>query len=294
MLEAIGKFNRLSPDLRKEIETKGDKAGRYVKYRFDIARLNPDGQQTTGGQYIYPLLYTLTPVTFEIIDPYDKGRKRIGLVRDLKEHGASEDSFHRISIKEGWQGIYTIDMEKPHDRDVFAFLELHPKMQNGRFRDFNAPGIVTRIDEVAEATTLSRLRNVKVEAMFVASSFNAQQVRDFAAAMNWNESDDLVILKNRIEAIAESDPVFFKEFIDSKNIEYRAVLKRAMDKNIIAYLPVESKFVWVSNGQPIAVLERVEGGKYLDRMCDWVLTSKNGMEVFQRIKGLLSSEKIPA
>lgn len=290
MLLAQGKYNQLSPQLRKELEDKAAKLGRFIKYKFAIAKKNPDGEKRTGGEYLYPLLYTLTPVTYQIRDPYDLQLKNIGMVARLKEMGAQDDSFRRLQVKEGWQGVYTLDMNKPEDQEVFAWLEMHPKLEGGKFRDTNIGAVVTMVDDLADAKRMNIQRNLRIDAMFVASNFTEKQQRDFAAAMGWNEHEDSEIIKNSIVSLAEQDPEFFRDFVDNKKIEYRAVLKRAMDNNIIAYVPVESKVIWNSNRQTIAILERVETNNLLDRLSDWVLTSKNGMDVYNKIRGMLSEK----
>lgn len=290
MLEAIGKFNQLSPELRKDLESKLAKAGKRAKYRFAIAKKNPDGEQKTGGEYLYPLLWTLTPVTYDIIDPYDKQRKRIGLVKNVKENGIGEDEFKRLHIKEGWQGKYELDLSKPDDQDLFAFLELHPKLEGGKFRDQHIPAMITKIDAKADASKNIEFRNTRINALFVAQSFSDQEVRDFASAMGWNEEEEPEVLRDRVLEIADKDAEFFREFIDNKHIEYRAVIQRAIDSKIIAFVPVENKFVWSSNNQPIAVLERAEGDQVLDRMCDWIMTSKNGIDVFNKLKSMLATK----
>lgn len=288
MLEAQGKYNHLSSQLRSYLEEEAAKAGRVVKFKFAIARLNPDGEQKAGGKYLYPLSWSLTPVTFQILDPGDKKLKTIGMVKHLKEEGHESDALHRVVLREAWQGKLPLDMSIAEDREQFAFILLHPKLAGGKFYDAQQPPLITRIDEKKQATEQLKTRKLRVDAMYVAANMMTQEIKDFSCAMGWNEHDEEVILRDRIVELADKDPEFFKNFIDNKNIEYRAVVQRAMDNNIIAFLPVESKFVWVSNGSPIAVLERTEGGNILERMCDWVMTSKNGLATFEKIKGLLS------
>lgn len=290
MLDQIGTkpvYNNLSPQLREQLEKKAKEAGRYVKYKFAIARRNPDGEMRTGGEYLFPLRWALTPVTFYITDPYDGLRKRIGIVRSLKEFGAPADGFRRIVLDEQFKGILTLDLEHMEDQDSFIYLELHPKLDGGQFRDTNEMAIFKRIDDVKEAKTSLTARENRANAMFVASQMTANEVKDFGCAMGWNEHDDINILKDKIMELADKDPDWFKNFIDNKSIEYRAIIKRAMDNNIIAWQPVENKFVWSSNNQTIAILDRCEDGKVLERMSDWIITSKNGQEVCTKIKGLL-------
>lgn len=295
MLESIGNkvvYNNLSEQLRKELEDKAAELPRFVKYKFSIARKNPDEELRTGGEYLYPFLWALTPVAFDILD-YDKKRKRIGLVTRLREYGAPDDGFRRVKLRESWRGILTLDMTDSNDRDTFAYLELHPKMEGGKFRDVNMPPIFRRIDEVQEARKSLSEKENRANAMFVATSMTNAEIKDFACAMGWDENRDIDIIRDEVLEIADKNSQFFRDFINNKSIEYRAVIKRAMDNNIIAFQPVENKFVWVANGQTIAILDRCEGGveDILRRMSDWVITSKNGQEVFSKMKVML---KVPA
>jgi len=296
MLDQIGTkpvYNNLSPQLRETLEKRAKESGRFVKYKFSIAKANPDTEMKTGGAYLYPLRWALTPVTYEITDPHDNLRKRIGMVSRLKEFGAPDDGFRRVILDEQYRGILTLDMESHNDQDMFMFLEMHPKFEGGMFRNKNEMAVFHRIDDVKEAKTSLTARENRANAMFVASQMAKQEVLDFACAMGWAESDDISILRDRIMELADNDPEWFKNFIDNKSIEYRAVIKRAMDGNIISWHPVENKFVWTSNNQTIAILDRCEDGKVLERMSDWIVTSKNGQEVYVKLKGLLL-KKVPA
>lgn len=290
MLEQIGTkvvYNNLSDGLRKQLEDKAAESGRFIKYKFAIARKNPDIELRTGGDYLYPQRWALSPVSFDIIDPFDKKRKKIGLVTRLREYGNPDDGFRRVYLDEPWKGIYTLDMNDKDDRDTFCYLELHPKLENGLFRDPNMAAIFSRIDEVKQAKKSLTEKEDRANAMFVASSMTDNETKDFACAMGWNEHEDIAIIRDKVLDIADKDSKFFKEFINNKSIEYRAVIKRAIDNNIIAFQPVENKFVWVANGQTIAILERCEGNQVLERMSDWVQTSKNGFEVYNKLKNML-------
>jgi hypothetical protein len=290
MLDQVGTkpiYNNLSPKLREQLEKKAKEAGRYVKYKFAIARKNPDTEMKTGGEYLYPLRWSLTPVTYNITDPHDGHRKRIGIVDKLKEYGAPSDSFKRVYLDEPFRGVLTLDLEHMPDQDTFMYLEMHPKLENGMFHDKHEMAVFKRIDVVKEAKTELTAMEHQANAMFAASQMSANEIKDFACAMGWDESEDISILRNNIMKLAQGDPQWYKDFINNKSIEYRAVIKRAMDNNIIAWQPVENKFVWSSNNQTIAVLERCEDGKMLERMSDWIMTSKNGQEVYTKLKGLL-------
>ena len=91
--------------------------------------------------------------------------------------------------------------------------------------------------------------------------------------------------------IAEKSPEFFKKFIDDPKLESKAVIRRALDANVIAYIPVENKFTWTANGATIAMLERTEDGAYIEQLADWFMSHKNGLDTYKKIKGQLTTKQ---
>lgn len=294
MLAPFNGYNNLSDTLRKQLEEDRKLAGKVAIYKFYIARKNPDSTNY-NGEYIYPAIYSLTPVTFDVTDPGDRLPKKIGMTDGQIKTGTGErdveTKFQRIEIEGQALAILKLDLENEADITKFEYLELHPKFEGGRFRDKNIPALFARVDELKEAKTRLRFKELRSTALMVASRLSEQEVRDFSAAMNWNELEDLDILKDRLTELADKDPDFFKKFIDDPSLEHKAVLRRALDANVIAWIPVENKFTWVSNGATIAMLDRTEGDKYFDKMSDWIVTAKNGAEVFKKIKALLAPIK---
>lgn len=295
MLDQVGTkpvYNNISAQLREKLEKKAKESGRYVKYKFAIAKRNPDGEMKTGGEYLYPLRWSLTPVSYSITDPFDNLRKRIGIIKNLKEYGHPSDNFARVQLDEQFAGILTLDLENQEDQDKFMYLEMHPKLEGGEFRDKNEMAVFRRIDDVKEAKASLTARENRATAMFVATQMTASEIADFACAMGWDEHEDINILRDKVVERADKDPEWFRKFIDDKSIEYRALIKRAMNNNIISWQPVENKFVWTSNNQTIAILDRCEDGKVLERMSDWLSTSKNGQDVLSKIKAFLFKQKV--
>lgn len=292
MLIPFKGYNEFTPVLRKQLEDERTKVTRNPKYKFYIASKNPDGEHKTGGEYIFPGMYTLSPVTFQIIDPGDKRPRQVGLTDGEIKTGPSERDvetrFKRVTVREDQFGVLMLDLHEIGDVAIFEYLELHPKNENGFFRDKNIPAMFCRIDELKEAKTRLKYRDLRSTALMVATRMMEPEIRNFAAAMNWNELEDLEILRDRVTEIADKDPEFFRKFVDDPNLESKAILRRAIDANVIAWIPVENKFVWVSNGSTIAMLERSEGDQYFERMSDWFLTAKNGADTYKKIKALLA------
>lgn len=291
MLKPILDYNNFSPELRKRLNEDRKAAGKIAKYKFSIAHRNPDAANT-GGEYIFPSLYTLTPITFNIIDPGDGMPKIIGWTQNLdrshKDH--EEVVFRRIQLPERFRGILTLDLTQVEHIEMFEVLQMHPKFEGGMFRDKNIAAMFSRIDDLKEAKTKLAYRERRGEVLMVATRMTEPEIRDFAAAMNWNELDDLDILRDKVTELADKDPEFFRKFADDPRVEYKALLRRAIDANVISWIPMENKFSWTSNGTTIAVLDRTEGDKYFDQMADWFMTHKTGQDTFKKIKTLLSGK----
>lgn len=291
MLQEIKQYNKLSPELRVRLNKEREIVGDFVKYKFYIAKKNPDAQHAADGEYIYPATYTLTPVTYNILDPGDSKYKLIGLATGIATYGEIEEvTLERISIPGRFAGILTLDLKYMEHRAMFEFLQMHPKLEGGMFRDKNIPAMLARVDDLKEAKTKLKQKELRSTALMVATRMQEKEVRDFSAAMNWNELEDLDMLRDKLTEIADKDPLFFQKFIDDPLLESKAVVRRALDANIIAWIPVENKFVWVSNGSTIAMLERGEGEEYMDKMAHWFRAHKNGDEVYKKMKALLSGK----
>lgn len=291
MLPTINGWNEISTILRKKLEDERDQVGKIAKYKFYIAKKNPDGQHKPGEEYVYPSTYTLSPVTFQITEAGDRKPKRIGLYDGSETHDDKEEfKFRRVTLRERDEGLLALDLSVPEHAEVFEYLELHPKNENGFFRDKNIPAMFCRIDELKEAKQRVRIKELRGQAIMVATRLGEQEVRNFAAAMNWNELEDYEILKDKMIEIADKDPEFFRKFVDDPSTEYKATVRRAIDASIITWAPVESKFTWTSNNSVIAVLDRNSAANYIDGMADWLMTSKNGPETYKKIKSFLTGK----
>jgi hypothetical protein len=291
MLRAIEGFNDFSPELRKRLNEARENAGKTVKYKFYIARKNPDGEHRAAGEYIYPAAYNLTPVTFSIIDPGDQRLKQVGMLNGKERYGLIEElRFRRVEITERLQGFLWLDLKVIDHIEMFEYLYLHPKNEAGPFRDKEIPALFTYVDDLKEAKRTLKNRQVRSEALMVATRLQESEVRSFAAAMNWNELEDLDILKDKLTELADRDPDFFRKFMDDPRAEYKATIRRATDANIIAWIPVENKYQWVSNGGTIAMLERTDGDTHFEQMADWFMMHKNGQDTYNKIKKLLAGK----
>jgi len=205
LLSKHGLFNDLSDELRNKLEARIKGYGKTVRYKFDIAKENPDPQKH-GGVLLYPNVYTLDPATFYINDANGKSSKsvRIGLVEGVDEKG-NPNKFKKIRVAGKYKGVLKLELEAIDEHREFAmFLEMHPKLQGGLFSDKAKRQVFSRIDEQAAATAARSERSARRKAMDIAEGMSHKQLIDFADAMLIDSTQDEGVLRNEIELIAET------------------------------------------------------------------------------------------
>lgn len=297
LLEQVMHYNDLSPQLRDELTTKIKSFGKVVRYRFEISHPNPDPTQYNGTT-IWPHLYVLDPAVFTINDPYEKrdGKqkaKRIGLVDAVDEQGRP-NKFRKIKILGSGKGILTLHLDEGNEDFYNAmFLELHPKLTNGKFSDKSKQQVIVRIDEAATAKEERKIRSARKLAMDTAEKMSNADVEEFSDAMGWlNEGPD--VLRNKIEALAETSPDMFNDLVNDKRLKYQSSIKRGMDNKVFNYDPSEGKLVWSTTGITICSLGFNNTSKSeLERLAEWFMTSGiNADNAYKKLNSLLKKETI--
>lgn len=297
-LENFAHFNDISPKLRDMLEEKVRSFGKSVRYKFDVAKPNPDPDKY-NGDIIYPNIYTLDPAKFTIQDPYEdrkeKSRaKTIALVvpDSLNDKGVPE-RFKKIRVSGTTKSILKLEIAENMD-DFYAamYLELHPKLKGGMFADKNAYQVVSRIDEQAAAKEQRTERSERLKALNVAQAMSDEELIDFADAMQWDSSDDVEILRNKTEELADTNPIYFNDLVQSKAVEYQSLIKQAMNKGLITFEYGEYKFIWTGNQQTITVLSPTGSKNEIEKMSEWMQTSgAKGDDVYKKLKSLVKGGK---
>jgi len=275
--------------------------GKQVRYRFDIGNENPDPEKY-DGKIIYPNTYTLDPVQWTIRDN-DETRegvakfKKIALVsgvEETEENGKtiSRVRFVKIKLRATQKGILTLNLDREEDVAMCMALELHPKLSGGEFANPEQRQLITRIDEAVASKQKSEERSMKLKAMTIAQGMSHAELIDFADAMQWDSSQDESVLRNITEQLAEDDPKFFKDLVESKNLEYRSQVKRAMNKGIIGFDPGEYRFYWVGSKQPITQLQPSSTKNEVEQLADWLqIGGQQAEAMFKKIKSLNSGKE---
>lgn len=297
-LENFAHYNDLSPKLRLELEKKVESYGRVVRYKFDIAKPNPDPSKYNGDT-VYPNMFTLDPTRFTIQDPYetrdDKTKtKTIALIEEssINADGLPE-KFIKIRVPGASKSILSLNIEENREDFYLAmFLELHPKLKDGKFAGRNVYHIFSRIDENAAARGARSERSERLKALNVAQAMSDSDLIDFADAMQWDSAENFDILRNKIEELADTNPVYFNDLVSSKAVEYQSLIKQAMNKDLISFNYGEYKFTWSGNQQLITVLSPTGSESEIQKLSEWMQTSGNkGDDLYKKLKSLVKGGK---
>ncbi len=299
MLEQEGIYNDLSPKLREKLEARINSFGRYVRYKFNLARKNPD-PTNYNGPVVYPSQYNLHPVQWKITDNEETDErlkagkqksKSIGVIEKVErdERGNLQYRYTGLRITDSEKGIKLFDMEKEEDVNMVAALELHPKNGGGLFFNNQNVSIFSRVDEAKYATERRAERSTKKKALDAIDAMNDKEIVDFADAMFWDSTEDPDILRNKAEELAEQDPKPFNDLVSSDKFKYRSIIKKAVDNKILTHNPSEGSLAWTSSGQQIIALGLNSGEKNdLERFSEWFAESgQKGDTAFKKIKSLI-------
>ncbi|MDE1767228.1 MAG: hypothetical protein KGI27_13300 [Thaumarchaeota archaeon] len=297
MLEQEGIYNDLSPKLREKLEKRLESFGKTVTYKFNLGRRNPDPQKY-NGETIYPSMYVLHPMQWKITDN-DEDRKdkqkvkNIGVIESVKENdkGGKEYRFQRVIVKDIDKGKKSFDMTNPDDYNMVMALEMHPKIKGSMFPNNQVVTIGERIDETKLATQQREERSARKKALDAAEAMSDKEIVEFADAMatdEWDSSQDILLLRNKVEEMAEQRPTMFNDLISSKRMKIQATVKRAIDNRTISYNPAEGSLSWTSTQQTFVVLGTGTGDKNdVERFAEWFLTNgKKADDILKKISSL--------
>lgn len=280
------KYNNISDKLREELKKKIESFGATARYKFNISHPNPDKTLHSGKTVVWPAIYTLKPTVFTIVDPHDNQRKNIALYNGLDNEGRPR--FKKIKVNAVAEGNYSLDLTDPDNQEIACVLELHPRLVGGQFKDKNRMQMIVRIDEKKLAEEKRTERSERSKAINKAQEMSDKQVVEFADAMVWESGVEPSILRDRIEEMAEATPKIFNDLMEGKSVEYRAVVKRALDNKVIAFDPAEWKFIWTASQDTLTVLQQADGKNEVEQLAEFLMTGGDKADkTYTRIKSLL-------
>jgi hypothetical protein len=277
-MKVIGEFNNVSP----QIMPKKLKKDEVVEYQL----LCGTRDSKDPSKILYPTSFRIPSKDrihdtgtgkFVDIGVYDEQRTRA--------HGSVKDGniLTKAIFIRGAKGLIGLTGGKIEDQELFEFFELTNTNESNSSRDDSIVPLFKRIDKVNDSKISTKHRSKRTQAMVYVDSLSEKDIRELAAALKWDEKDELIVLKDKLGDFAEKKPDAFITFIEAPGVKDMALIKFAITKGIIKYDVSTHKILWPS-GETIAILDRADGKTEIENFSDWVLTAKNGGDVMTSIR----------
>lgn len=280
-------FNNLSEKLVKDLQEKVKKnLSGTGTVEFEILDIRQD--PLNPGRLLIPASKNV-PAIDRIYDIGDGQWKDIAFIDSVGTKG--EIKFGRILFKIQNGGKITLSGNKARDVELYEYLILTNYRANKKSRDKGKIPIFKLVDEKADAAVEMAKRSKLREAMEVSGDMTDEEIKVFVASRGYDEDRDIGILRNEVEAFAVGDPDGFLKLSARKDLEMKAIVKKAIDKQIIAFNPAENKFTWHATGETICIVPRTTGADYIEGFVGFILSDKKGMAVYQEIKKLIGGGK---
>lgn len=298
LLDNIGVNNDFTPELRKKLEDEVRKMGGsngVIRYKFDIA--NPDPDPDKKGQVVFPWLYTLTPKTFFVLDPFEKrpnkqASKKVVLIENTEvvNDNINVTRVKSVKVKQNEKGVFTLRInDSIEDLEMAMYLQLHPANGKGEFKAQNRRSVFEVIDDKAEAQGRTKSRSNRVKALLAVEKMSVAELREFALAMAWEESD-VDIIRDQAQTIAESSPDVLLNLLDENNktVEYKATIQKAVDKNIIYFDNANYSYMYTDTRQVLLAIDLSGDGSTADKLAFWFINGGDKADAaYKKLKASL-------
>lgn len=281
-MKQVGTYNKIPDTLKVTPLTKGQ----VILYRL----LDPviDPTDPLKQKLIWKKAVKI-PTLDVIADPATGAPIEIGVVDRV-------DRDNVPTIKTFWargmenNGYFSLTGGQGHDDYFYWMFELTNYNKSNPNRDQTVEAKFERVDRVGDAKKGLKKLDDELNALIYVRDMDVKDLKNLAAAMMWDENDAVDILRERAKELAKADALKFSAIVRSKDVEIKAILKRAYDKGDIKYNVQQNKVQWGSNNETIATLQRIEGQDWLSQMADWIKTAKNGDKTYEAIKRMANKE----
>lgn len=287
-MRVIGSFNNISDELKAKV--KQLEPGQVAKLKFlEVCRqLDPETKEVHVS-YPHRQIWAKDTVWDEGANDGLGGSVEIGVPAaggfDIKNGTVSKVEYFEFNDYKN--GICLLDGSKPMHRELYEFVQLTNMSSDsvlGESRDSSIEKLFTLVDAKKESKKKNELFNKKADAFTFVRNMKADDIREFAAAMNWdNWQGDLDNLESQIKDFADKDPLAFTRFAEDSTLKRKAIVKKAMG-TVITYDPSGHQIKWM-NGSVLASLERKADQNEVDTFTEWLSTASNGDQILAKLRG---------
>lgn len=188
-------------------------------------------------------------------------------------------------------GRFTLNGDSLEDQEVLDVISLVNENKRNPFRDPTKEATFYEIIETEISTDNNNRRAKLREALNKIDAMDIEEVRDIAAALGFNYTNDDVIVRDNVSTYAENEPVTFLSLLQDDLTPIKSDVTRALRSGIISYEPGEGK---VKMGAIILITLAGFGRESFDyvlRLSEWLKSTPDGQKQYKVIKNQLKNKQ---
>jgi len=266
------------------------KPGGYVKFRMLNGTKNPNPDAIKGKNDIrYP--YVQLPLRAKIKDPETSYPVEIGHVLEVEASGKAVKRHGVLEVPQENRGFFVIHENIIEEIEKLPAILLMNECADNPFRDESVTPLYEIVDEVANAKLRTSKRNLKNDMMEYIALMDQEERRELYAAMGGDYDADPFVIEDALQESCEADPEKFKALVYNKEKSIRAIVKRALDKNVITYNPQTCQYSFTKSKENIFTHERKEGVEPIQLFAQFINSAANGGHIMKQLKLLVAGDK---
>ncbi|MGH7239713.1 MAG: hypothetical protein ACREHG_06560 [Candidatus Saccharimonadales bacterium] len=279
-----GNLNRFEDESKLPSLKPGEKA----VFRILDIKYDPD----TPTQLMIPLITLIRPKQ-RVVDPTCRTKDKIVTIAHVVEENVEgEAKLEHPKFTHSERGYRILFGDNPKDVDEYQFLKMCNENVSNEYRNKNIAPVFEEVVPKVIAEKNRTTRNLRFEAMEIAKKMKESEVREFAASMSWEQNDEVGILRDHCEDMAENTPEEFLARLKDGSREIRAAIKEAFDAEIIFYDISKKRFAFKADNSTIfAVTSRVTPKEYVNVLADFFVSDASAKNVFDLIVNRTKGKK---
>jgi len=253
------------------------KKGESATYRLLGVNINPKDPSKTK----VPCSQNV-PVRDRIWDSNKNEFVDIAMIASIDSNGPQ---YRTLWFEQQNMGTIVLQGGAVRDAEAYEFMELCNYNASNPNRDDSINALFFRVDPKQAAEKTRKERTTKRQALNLAAEMGAADIRNFVAMMGWDEKQELVVLRDKVEEYAESHPDEFVRRSKNKQNAIFALISRAKTARVITFDTQSNTWKWVDSGEQICTVAR--GTKREESLVAHLVESEHGGEVLNALKTAL-------
>jgi len=251
---------------------------------FRLLRSSPSTDPKDPKGIVYPNVSLRTQFW---VNDKENGPTEIAAVQTVNRDGSYRIKKFWVDGSASKNGEFVLFGDSVEHVQILPYLLLSPENKTSPFYDKTNAPLYELVDLASEAKiNVNRVSDL-MKAYQAVTDLADADIDLFNLAFGGDATDLVEQKLDRLMRIAAEDPNKFLKNIDSATVKNSAIVKQAIDANIIQYDPQQHRILWVAEQETIALLEREDEASEIDQFAAWLEKAAEGGKVKKMLQSQL-------